>query len=91
MNNLDYNGNCVSIGAHFKPTSTWSIVFEGVLPRVIVVDNLSSHPSRPIWKKIIEIIYTTMHFIGRVTILFANNSLMECLITMKFLHIFFTP
>ena len=32
-----------------------------------------------------------MHFIGRVTMLFANNSLMECLITMKFLHIFFTP
>ena len=31
----------------------------------------------------------TMHFIGRVTMLFANNSLMECLITMKFLHIFF--
>ena len=30
-----------------------------------------------------------MHFIGRVTMLFANNSLMECLITMKFLHIFF--
>ena len=27
---------------------------------------------------------TTMHFIGRVTMLFANNSLMECLITMKF-------
>ena len=24
-----------------------------------------------------------MHFIGRVTMLFANNSLMECLITMK--------
>ena len=33
----------------------------------------------------------TMHFIGRVTMLFSNNSLMECLITMKFLHIFFTP
>ena len=33
----------------------------------------------------------TMHFIGRVTMLFANNSLIECLITMKFLHIFFTP
>ena len=33
----------------------------------------------------------TMHFIGHVTMLFANNSLMECLITMKFLHIFFTP
>ena len=32
-----------------------------------------------------------MHFIGRVTMLFANNSLMECLITMKFLHIFFNP
>ena len=31
----------------------------------------------------------TMHFIGRVTMLFANNSLMECLITMTFLHIFF--
>ena len=31
----------------------------------------------------------TMHFIGRVTMLFADNSLMECLITMKFLHIFF--
>ena len=30
-----------------------------------------------------------MHFIGRVTMLFANNSFMECLITMKFLHIFF--
>ena len=30
-----------------------------------------------------------MHFIGRVTMLFANNSLMECLITMKFLDIFF--
>ena len=30
-----------------------------------------------------------MHFIGRVTMLFANNSWMECLITMKFLHIFF--
>ena len=25
----------------------------------------------------------TMHFIGRVTMLFANNSSMECLITMK--------
>ena len=35
MNNFDYNGNCVSIGTHFKPTSTWPIVFEGVLPRVI--------------------------------------------------------
>ena len=34
---------------------------------------------------------TTMHFIGRVTMFFANNSLMECLITMKFLDIFFTP
>ena len=34
---------------------------------------------------------TTMHFIGRVTMLFANNSLMECLITMKFLHIFLHP
>ena len=32
---------------------------------------------------------STMHFIGRVTMLFANNSLMECLITMKFLHNFF--
>ena len=32
---------------------------------------------------------TTMHFIGCVTMLFANNSLMECLTTMKFLHIFF--
>ena len=32
-----------------------------------------------------------MHFIGRVTMLFANNSLMECLITMKFLHIFLHP
>ena len=31
----------------------------------------------------------TMHFIGRVTMLFANNSLMECQITKKFLHIFF--
>ena len=30
-----------------------------------------------------------MHFIGRVPMLFANNSLIECLITMKFLHIFF--
>ena len=30
-----------------------------------------------------------MHFIGRVTMLYANNSLMECLITMKFLHFFF--
>ena len=27
---------------------------------------------------------TTMHFIGRVTMLFANNCLMECLITMEF-------
>ena len=35
MNNLDYNGNCVSIGTRFKPMSTWSIVFEGVLLRVI--------------------------------------------------------
>ena len=34
---------------------------------------------------------STMHFIGRVTMLFANNSLMECLITMKFLHIFLHP
>ena len=33
----------------------------------------------------------TMHFIGRVTMLFANNSLMECLITLKFLHIFLHP
>ena len=33
----------------------------------------------------------TMHFIGRVTMLFANNSLMECRITMKFLHIFLHP
>ena len=32
---------------------------------------------------------TTMHFIGRVTMHFANSSLMECLITIKFLHIFF--
>ena len=32
-----------------------------------------------------------MHFIGRVTMLFANNSLIECLITMKFLHIFLHP
>ena len=32
---------------------------------------------------------STMHSIGRVTMLFANNFLMECLITMKFLHIFF--
>ena len=32
---------------------------------------------------------TTMHFIGRVTMLFANNFLTECLITMKFSHIFF--
>ena len=32
-----------------------------------------------------------MHFIGRVTMLFANNSLMECLITMKFLHFFLHP
>ena len=30
-----------------------------------------------------------MHFIDRVTMLFANNSLMECLITMKFLNTFF--
>ena len=30
-----------------------------------------------------------MHFIGHVTMLFANNSLMECLVTMEFLHIFF--
>ena len=30
-----------------------------------------------------------MHFIGRATMLFPNNSLMECLITMKFLYIFF--
>ena len=30
-----------------------------------------------------------MHFIGRDAMLFANNSLMECLITIKFLHIFF--
>ena len=29
-----------------------------------------------------------MHFMGRVTMLFANNFSMECLITMKFLHIF---
>ena len=35
-------------------------------------------------------ILPTMHFIGRVTMLFANNFLMECLITMKFLHIFFS-
>ena len=33
----------------------------------------------------------TMHFIGRLTMLFANNYLMEYLITMKFLNIFFTP
>ena len=32
-----------------------------------------------------------MHFIGCVTMLFANNSLMECLNTMKFLHIFLHP
>ena len=32
-----------------------------------------------------------MHFIGRVTMLFTNNSLMECLIAMKFLHIFLNP
>ena len=38
----------------------------------------------------INLIVFTMHFIGRVTMLFANNSLMECLITMKFLHIFLT-
>ena len=35
--------------------------------------------------------FYTMHFIGRVTMLFANNALMECLITMKFLHIFLHP
>ena len=34
---------------------------------------------------------TTMHFIGRLTELFANDSLMECLITMKFLRIFLHP
>ena len=33
----------------------------------------------------------TMHFISRVTMLFANNSLMECLITMEFSHIFLHP
>ena len=32
-----------------------------------------------------------MHFIGRVTMLFANNSLMECLITMKFKTFFLHP
>ena len=42
-------------------------------------------------KYLLQKLVATMHFIGRVTMLFANNSLMECLITMKFLHIFFTP
>ena len=31
----------------------------------------------------------TMYFIGRLTLLFANNSLTECLIIMEFLHNFF--
>ena len=34
---------------------------------------------------------TTMHLLGRVTMLFANNSLMECLITMKFYTFFLNP
>ena len=38
-----------------------------------------------------DVTLSTMHFIGRVTMLFANNSLMECLITMKFLNIFLHP
>ena len=29
-----------------------------------------------------------MYFIGRVTLFFANNSLMQCRITMEFLHHF---
>ena len=33
-----------------------------------------------------------MHFIGRVTMLFTNNSLMECLITIKKItHFFLHP
>ena len=32
-----------------------------------------------------------MHFTGRVTMLFADNSLMECLITMKFYTFFLHP
>ena len=32
-----------------------------------------------------------MHFIGRVTKLFANNSFMECLITMNFYTFFLHP
>ena len=41
---------------------------------------------------LVELQSFTMHFIGRVTMLFANNSLMECLITMKyFTHFFLHP
>ena len=35
--------------------------------------------------------YPTMHFIGRVTLFFANKSLTECRITIKILHIFLDP
>ena len=40
------------------------------------------------WKKLKSVIYYYV-FHGRVTLFFANNSLMQCRITMKFLHNFF--
>ena len=39
----------------------------------------------------LAIVTSTMYFIGHVTLFFANNYLTEYRITMKFLHIFFTP
>ena len=36
-------------------------------------------------------LWTTKYYTGRVTLFFANNYLAEYLITMEFLHIFFTP
>ena len=38
-----------------------------------------------------QLLATTMYFIGRITLFFANNSLTECQITMEFLHIFLDP
>ena len=37
------------------------------------------------------VITATMHFIGRVTLFFANNSLTECRVTIEFLHYFLEP
>ena len=42
--------------------------------------------SRPFIINLIYLYDTTMHFIGRVALFLANNSLTECLIIMEFSH-----